>query len=185
MKFSLAKFTGTLRKSLRDRDIRSLALTFTAAVIVFTAVFYAYHRYTAGKNRVERGLRMSVYNSGSSGAMALREFIERTGIPTGRVLRSLDRFDLESSSGKKEERGLIIILEPQVPVQKKEVLMAAKLAERGYSVLFATAGEEKQAGFLHTLSADTHRKVRGGMYLTETKKSPSRLIGIRMASSAM
>jgi hypothetical protein len=179
VKINAGKFLRISGKLLRDRETRSFALTLAAAALVIAASYYAVERYSARKNYPEREIKMSVFNSGSSGTMALREFLERMGLPTGKVLRSLDRFDLEAAgkgNGAKS-RGLLVIFEPEVPLQKKEVRMFVTLAEQGFSVLAASAGEEKMAGILHTLSSEKFSKVRGGMYLDDVPSAVS--TGIR------
>ena len=175
MKINAGKFLRASGELLRNRETRSFALTLAAAALVIAAAYYAVERYSARKNHPEREIRMSVFNSGSSGTMALREFLERMGVPTGRILRTLDRFDLEAAgrgSGAKF-RGLVAIFEPEFPLQKKEVRMFLTLAEQGFSVLAASAGEEKMAGILHTLSSEKFPKVRGGMYLEDVPAAPS------------
>ncbi len=168
---SAGKYTEKLKGLLRARESRSFLLTMAVSALVIAVAYYAVDRLVARKNYAEREVRMSVFNNGSSGTMALREFLEGTGIRTGKILRSLDRFDLEAEGTLP---GLVAVFEPEIPLQKKEVLMLATLAEKGVHVLAATSGEEKIAGILHTLSADTHPKVRGEMYLEEVRETAAK-----------
>jgi hypothetical protein len=172
------KYTEKLKELLRGRETRSFAITMVISALVIAASYYAADRLSARKNYAEREVRMSVFNSGSSGTMALREFIEGMGVTTGRILRTLDRFDLETAgrNGGVKNPGLVVIFEPELPLQKKEVLMLTALAERGVNVLAASAGEEKIAGILHTLSAEKFPKVRGEMYLEDVHESASKTV---------
>lgn len=145
------------------------------SALVIAAAYYAADRFSARKNYAEREVRMSVFNSGSTGTMALREFLEGMGLATGKIMRTLDRFDLETAGGGTKP-GMMAVFEPELPLQKKEVLMFTSLAERGVNVLAAAAGEEKIAGILHTLSAEKYPKVRGDMYLEDVRDSSAKAV---------
>jgi hypothetical protein len=118
---------------------------------------------------IESRLSMSVFNQGSSGAMALREFFERMGISTGTIMRTTDRF--MSEVGEKKAVGALMFLEPESPLEKKEILHLNDLAKSGISIIVLTSAEEKIAGIMHTISADRFPKIHSGMYLTDVKNA--------------
>lgn len=116
---------------------------------------------------------MSVFNQGSSGVAAFRELLGVLRIPTGTIMRTTDRFDFEKEG--KEMPGALIFFEPEIPLEKKEILHFKELAEKGINIIIFTSAEEKVAGIMRTLSADRFQKIREGMYLAEVKNISSKI----------
>lgn len=181
-------YTTRLLKSFRNKQTRSVFAILIGASLVIGLTTYLSERLSDRRNPIERRVNMSVFNHGSSGAMAFRELLENLRIPTGTIMRSTDRFDAETES--KSAAGVLIFFEPEAPLEKKEILYFEKLSEKGINIIVFTSGEEKIAGIMRTLSTDHFPKIREGMYLSDVKSETSKLqiipaAGIRKSFALM
>ncbi len=149
------KFYQQLLPLLRSRTAWKIALQIAVAVLLLSGIFYTAERYRGRKNHPDIRIEMSVYNSGSSGTMALREFFERSGMKTGKVLRPLTKFS-ETASGKNFlHPGSVIIIDPRKDMTEADITSLRRLGEQGASV-FIFARQESL--FRHLFSYDTHWK---------------------------
>lgn len=166
-------YTRKLLKLFQSRKARSVFAILIGASLVFGLTAYFASRFSKRLNPVENRIAASVFNQGSSGAAAFRELLNVLHIPTGTIMRTTDRFASETEG--KEMPGALIFLEPESPLEKKEILHFKEIAEKGINIIVFTSGEEKIAGIMHTLSADRFPKVREGMYLAEVKNATAKI----------
>ncbi len=158
---------------MRSKQTRFVFAILVGASLVFGLTAYVSTRFSKRQNPVENRIAMSVFNRGSSGVSAFRELLGILRIPTGTIMRTTDRFDFETE--EKEAPGVLVFFEPEIPLEKKEILYFTKLAEKGINVIVFTSGEEKIAGIMHTLSAERFPKIRQGMYLSEVNDASSKI----------
>ncbi len=172
MRYATA-YTKKLLKFYQSKQARYVFAILIGASLIFGLTAYVSTRFSERQNPVESRIAMSAFNQGSSGASAFRELLGVLRIPTGSIMRSTDRFDYEIEG--KEAPGVLVFFEPEIPLEKKEILHFKTLAEKGINVIVFTSGEEKIAGIMHTLSAGRFPKIRQGMYLSEVSNASSKV----------
>lgn len=138
---SAMKYYRQLLPLLRSKSAWKTALWITAAFFLLTIIFYAAERYRGRKNYPDTRIQMSVYNSGSSGTMALREFFEKTGLKTGKILRPLVKFQDSVSRKPAGVPGSVIIIDPGRDLTDGDITALRRLAEQG-AAIFIFARQE-------------------------------------------
>jgi hypothetical protein len=170
------KYYQQLLPLLRSSAAWKIALQMAIAVLLLSIIFYTAERYRGRKNHPDIRIEMSVYNSGSSGTMALREFLGRSGLETGKVLRPLTKFT-ENASGENFLRpGSVIIIDPRKDLTEADIASLCRFGGQGASV-FIFARQESL--FRHLFSYDAHWKKReifsGKALVPVTKQETSSL----------
>jgi hypothetical protein len=141
MKLKPEAFWQALRE-LFHRASWGFIIRIVVILAIFIAAMHLADKYSKKKNRPDQYIRMSVYNPGSSGSMALREFFEALNLKTEKILRPMIKFNPKNNNSAK---GTILIIEPDIPMQKSEVDSIELKAKDGYNIIIMTAFEHKVA----------------------------------------
>jgi hypothetical protein len=140
MKSRLLKYLRRLTALLRDKEAVNFIVMMIVIAAVFFGVFFYIFKSSGTKGRIDYSRVLSVYNSGSSGVMALKEFLESMGIKTDKILKPM------SMTYAKSGRGLILIAEPERQIKKQEADYLWTMARQGYTVILFSESEDNIAG---------------------------------------
>ena len=155
---SVMKYYQKLSQLLRNRAAWKITLRIAAAFLLLSIIYYSAERYRGKKNYPDTRIQMSVFNSGSSGTMALREFLEKTGKKTGRILRPFVKFAEDSAHGNSPPSGSILIIDPDRDLSEGDITTLRRLAEHGTSV-FIFARQESLFRHLFSYDASWRKKA--------------------------
>ncbi|MCX7679032.1 MAG: hypothetical protein N2316_07410 [Spirochaetes bacterium] len=168
MKLLKIYFTKYLHSLTNKKNFILIALIISFFLVLAVVALIISH--TSKKpTPIEERFFPSTFNTGSSGTMAFREFLHSVGIDTTTYMRSFEQFSFQKNNEK--SAGLILFIEPQIPLQKKEILNFATLCKQGTNIVVFTSCEEKIAGIMRTLSEEYFPKIKPGMYLTQVNRS--------------
>jgi hypothetical protein len=141
MKSRLLKYLRRLTELSRDKEAVNFIVMMIVIAAVFFVVFFYIFKSSGTKGRIDYSRMLSVYNSGSSGVMALKEFLESMGTKTDKILKPM------AVTYAKGGRGLILIAEPERRIKRQDADYLWTMVRQGYTVILFSESEENVAGF--------------------------------------
>ena len=166
MKRIVKKFIQMFIQSFRNKE----RIDFIVRLAVFSAMlfflFYFINTYLGDRNYLEKHVKMSIYNDGSSGTSALKEFLSACGIKVGRILKPLIR-DINHKSNKKgsyKGNDVILIFEPETIFSPDDVEIVNLRAKQGATIMIFTGYDNKIAYFLQK------KKAKYSLFAQQTNK---------------
>ncbi len=163
------KFWQALLTLFHDKQIRSLFARLMIISLILFAVYYTVEKRSERKKQLEHQVNASVYNPGSTGSMALREFIESMGLKTEKILRPLVKFLPSSDGTSRQIPGTVLILEPEIPLTHKDLEALSNRAQEGFHFIITSSEEQKMAELLRRNLTSKFKISAKAEFLKEVK----------------
>lgn len=144
MSRNASRLLARLRNLSRNKKLIDLIIRIAIIfAILFVVYFVGARLQKTMKNPHDRIVRMSVFNSGSSGVMALKELLEQSDFEVKKIVEPLVSFDTPTNKTLKsfsretvfKHTGLILIIEPETTIGIKMADSIRHKAEEGYTVI--------------------------------------------------
>jgi hypothetical protein len=143
-----------LRVLFRDKSTRSLFVYILIAIVILGVAYFIRYRVAESEARFrDRYVSMSSFNDGSSGTMALREFLDSLELDTKPVMESMaaERTptpDIFKPQSVFDKDGVILVIEPRLIIEPEDVAVFERKAGEGYTLIFLSDSDDKIIRFL-------------------------------------
>ncbi|OHD53617.1 MAG: hypothetical protein A2Y33_06760 [Spirochaetes bacterium GWF1_51_8] len=136
-----------LKPFYRNKSFRSTALILVVSSVLLVGALYLFESLKAGQPKREDVFpNMSIYHEGSTGTMALWEFLQAAGLKPGKIVEPLVDFYARTEDyvaqgdwmGPPQDtagEGVILVIGPDTPFTADEISMFYTLASNGFTFI--------------------------------------------------